>query len=105
MESVYYAFDSSNLDESARNTLTHNAQCVQSKANRNVAVVGMADPRGTEEYNMALGDRRARAAMQYMTTLGVNEHRMRAHSVGEEYAAGSDDAGWTRDRRSEFSEE
>jgi peptidoglycan-associated lipoprotein len=64
-----------------------------------VTLVGGADGRGTEEYNFALGDRRARTVQTYLTGAGVEAQRLRVHSVGEEWASGEDDESMARDRR------
>jgi peptidoglycan-associated lipoprotein len=64
----------------------------------------MTDPRGTEEYNLALGERRAQAVTRYLSALGV-ESSLKARSVGEEMAAGDEDQGWARDRRAELNGE
>ena len=63
----------------------------------------MTDPRGTEEYNLALGDRRARMAANYLIALGARADRVDVRSVGEEQASGTDEAGWARDRRADVS--
>lgn len=99
--SVYFAFDSSALDPSARGELADLAACVQRQTPSHVGVTGMADPRGTEEYNMALGDRRAVAVSNYLGSLGVDQSRLSPRSVGEEYATGQDEDGWARDRRAQ----
>jgi peptidoglycan-associated lipoprotein len=99
-EAVYYGFDSSDLDQSARRTLADNADCIK-RTNRAAAIVGMTDPRGTEEYNLALGERRASTAVRYMTSLGVEQDRLRTVTLGEERAEGSDETGWARDRRAD----
>ena len=98
---VYYEYDSSDLDDRAKAQLEANARCLQQRPQTHARVVGMTDPRGTEEYNLALGDRRARAATQYMNRLGVDGHRLEATSAGEEMASGEDESGWARDRRSD----
>jgi outer membrane protein OmpA-like peptidoglycan-associated protein len=100
-ESVYFAFDSSDLEPSAREAAGRNARCIASAHSRSVRVVGMTDPRGVEEYNLALGDRRARAVTRYMTALGVSTP-FQVSSVGEELAAGSEEQGWARDRRADI---
>lgn len=69
-----------------------------------IEVVGMCDPRGTEEYNMALGDRRARSARQHLERLGVEQRAIRTRSVGEEQATGQDEASWAHDRRADVRE-
>ncbi|MBX3247994.1 MAG: OmpA family protein [Myxococcales bacterium] len=99
LQEVYFAFDSADLDPRAREQLAANAQCLRVKRDVSVTLVGMTDPRGTEEYNLALGDRRARSAAQYMGSLGVESNRVGVHSVGEEHASGRDEASWARDRR------
>ena len=77
---------------------------MQERSIQNVQVTGMCDPRGTEEYNMALGDRRARATRDHLQRLGIQRPRMQTRSVGEEMATGSDEYGWSRDRRSDITE-
>jgi len=98
LEAVYFGFDSSTLDDSARNQLSTVASCVQSRGIKSVHLTGLTDPRGTEEYNMALGDRRAQSAKTYLKSLGVAAD-LSASSMGEELASGADEGGWSRDRR------
>lgn len=98
---VYFAFDSSELDSRARSTLETNARCLQQRTGT-ARVTGMTDPRGTEEYNLALGDRRARQTSQYLTNMGVEQGRMSVRSVGEEQASGRDESSWAQDRRAEL---
>ena len=102
LESVYFAFDESTLDDTARSTLQSDRSCMTERGISAVQITGMTDPRGTEEYNMALGDRRARATRDQLQRLGVGRSAMTTHSVGEEHATGSDEYGWSRDRRSEL---
>lgn len=101
VESVYFAFDSSTLEPSARDAIARNAQCVQENGFSSVKLTGYTDPRGTEEYNLALGDRRAQSVKKYMKSLGV-EANMSATSMGEEMATGTDESGWAQDRKVEF---
>jgi peptidoglycan-associated lipoprotein len=98
---VYFAYDSSDLDSRARSSLEASARCLQQRG-ATARVTGMTDPRGTEEYNLALGDRRARSVKQYLTNLGVDPSRLDVRSVGEEHAAGEDEHGWAQDRRAEI---
>jgi peptidoglycan-associated lipoprotein len=93
------------LDGSARSTLERNAQCMQQRDVPRVRVTGHCDPRGTEEYNLALGDRRARSVQSFLGNMGVDRSRVTTRSVGEEMASGSDEASWARDRRAEFEEQ
>ncbi len=102
LESIYFAFDSSTLEPSARDAIAKNAQCMRERGMSAVKVTGFTDPRGTEEYNLALGDRRARSVTQYMQSLGVGKDKLSNASMGEEMARGEDEAGWARDRRVEF---
>lgn len=101
---VYFAFDDSTLDDSARNALQTNVSCMGERSIQSVMITGMTDPRGTEEYNMALGDRRARSTRDHLQRLGVERRRMQTRSVGEEQATGADESGWGRDRRAELTE-
>jgi len=100
VESVYFAYDSAEIDDRSRSTLDRNATCMRGRAS--TRITGSTDPRGTEEYNLALGDRRARSTARYLTMLGVEEAAMSVGSVGEEYATGEDEAAWARDRRADF---
>ncbi len=102
LTTVYFAFDSSNLETQARDTIARNAQCVREKHMSSVRVTGHTDPRGTEEYNLALGDRRARSVEQYMASLGIEKRGLTVSSMGEELARGEDESGWAQDRRVEF---
>jgi len=99
VETVYFAFDSSDLDSSARAAIETAVECYR---NQNPGVqlllTGACDPRGTEEYNIALGERRARSVRSYMGSLGVDASQISVTSVGEEMASGTDEAGWARDR-------
>lgn len=104
LQPVYFAFDESTLDDTARSALTANQACMTERNITAVQITGMTDPRGTEEYNMALGDRRARATRDHLQRLGVARRAMTTRSVGEEMATGSDEYGWSRDRRAELSE-
>jgi peptidoglycan-associated lipoprotein len=103
LDAVYFAFDSSTLDQSSRDKLSQDAACMKQRSIKAVHMTGLTDPRGTEEYNLALGDRRAQSAKKYLQTLGV-QVQLSASSMGEEMATGSDESGWARDRRVDFQE-
>ncbi len=94
---VYFAYDSANLSDASRRALGDDLTCVSSA--RSVAVTGMTDPRGVEEYNLALGERRANAVRTYLERLGVSHEAIRTNSMGEEMATGTDEESWARDRR------
>jgi peptidoglycan-associated lipoprotein len=98
---VYFDFDSSTLSDSARDQLSRNASCLRERHSRGAHLTGLTDPRGTEEYNLALGERRAQSAQQYLKSLG-SEGDLSVSSMGEEMASGTDEASWARDRRVDF---
>jgi peptidoglycan-associated lipoprotein len=103
VQTVYFDFDSYDLTSEARSTLEANAECLQQKKVA-VTLAGHCDERGTEEYNLALGEKRANAARKYLATLGVDDSLMRVVSYGEERPAnpGHDEAAWAENRRVEF---
>lgn len=103
-ERVYFDFDDAQLTERARTALQRTAECLRREVSGRVVLMGHADPRGSVEYNLALGHRRAQSVMNYLVALGVPDARLAASSVGSEYAEGSDEETWARDRRVEFSD-
>ena len=98
LEPVYFDFNEYQLTTSARDTLQKNATCIKSTDQR-VVLFGHADPRGTDEYNMALSDKRAQSVKHYLSNLGVPEGRMRTVPKGKTEAQGTDEASWAKDRR------
>lgn len=98
-EPVYFGFDEFVLTSTATSKLQQAAKCVNSVPGRTVRVEGHCDPRGTEEYNLALGDRRARAVTNYLTRIGVPSGRLRPVSKGKLEASGSDESSWAQDRK------
>jgi peptidoglycan-associated lipoprotein len=103
LDSVYFDFDSSNLDTSSRDKLSQAASCIKQHSSKSVHLTGLTDPRGTEEYNLALGDRRAQSAKKYLQSLGV-QAQLSASSMGEELATGTDESSWSKDRRVDLQE-
>jgi len=101
---VYFGFDADALDGRATSTIQANVSCMREREMTAVHVTGHCDPRGTEEYNLALGDRRAQSVMQYMLSLGVDRNAVSASSMGEEMATGTDEPSWSRDRRVEYTQ-
>ncbi len=83
LEPIYFGYDSSALDDSARGQLERNAECIKG-GGMSVRLEGHADERGTAEYNLALGERRATAAYKYMRQLGVAKDDMTTITYGEE---------------------
>ncbi len=104
LDKIYFDFDSSNLSKSARNTLTKNAKELTKEASANIRIEGNCDERGSAEYNLALGERRAKSAKQYLVNMGVKADRLSTISYGKEKPAvqGSDEAAWSKNRRDEF---
>lgn len=103
-EKVYFDFDSSVLSQDARKKLVKNAEKLSKDGKVKIRIEGNCDERGSDEYNIALGERRAKAAMQYLATLGIPEKRLSTISYGKEKPAveGHDEAAWAKNRRDEF---
>ncbi|MBV9812999.1 MAG: peptidoglycan-associated lipoprotein Pal [Acetobacteraceae bacterium] len=97
---VFYAFDSSQLSGDARATLDKQAAFLQRYPQDNVQVAGNCDDRGTEEYNIALGQRRANAARDYLVARGVSSGRITTISYGKDRptALGDDEQAWQQNR-------
>ncbi len=96
---VYFGFDAAELDNASRAEIQRAVECFRANGTpARLHLTGATDPRGTEEYNIALGDRRAQAVRQYLVSLGVDAGRISVTSVGEEMAEGTDEEGWARDR-------
>lgn len=96
-----FDFNSAQLAPAARDTLDKLVKCFNEGAGKghNINLVGHADPRGPETYNVGLGSRRAGAVETYLKSKGLDETRMETSSRGEMDATGTDEAGWARDRR------
>ncbi len=97
--SVYFGFDSYRVDPQYTPLLQAHAQFLAKYSQRHVLLQGNTDPRGTSEYNLALGQRRAEAVLKSMSALGANTSQMEAVSLGKEKATGTDEATWAQDRR------
>jgi peptidoglycan-associated lipoprotein len=104
LSSVYFEFDKYNLTEQARALLQTHATLLMKIPNFTMVIEGHCDERGTHEYNLALGERRAVEVMKYLVALGVNEKKLRTMSYGEEMPAapGSNEEAWAKNRRAEF---
>ncbi len=104
LATVYFGFDSYTLSGEARDALKNNADWLKSNPSAKVQIEGHCDERGTVEYNMALGDRRANATKNYLAKLGVERSRMETISYGKERPSdpGHDEGAWARNRRATF---
>jgi len=98
LTTVYFDYDSYLLDTNARDELEQVATCLRHGTNQPIHLTGRADPRGTEEYNLALGERRALSVKRYLIGLGVDENEVTFASTGEEMANGHDNDSWALDR-------
>ncbi len=103
-EHIYFEFDSDVLSAEAQATLMRKAEYLQKNPGRRVTIEGHCDERGTTEYNLALGDRRALSVKKYLENLGVAASRMTPVSYGEEQPIdpGHTEAAWAQNRRAQF---
>jgi peptidoglycan-associated lipoprotein len=101
---IYFDFDKYDLKPEARERLSKNADFMKKNTKYVVEIQGHCDERGTNDYNIALADRRANAAREYMVTLGIAEARLKTVSYGEERPVCTDhnESCWWRNRRGEF---
>ena len=98
---VFFDTDMSTINDEGRQTLNRQAEWLKKYSNYQVTIEGHCDERGTREYNLALGERRANAARQYLIAQGVPAARLKTISYGKERPdpVGSDEAAWARNRR------
>jgi len=103
-DNIHFAYDSAVLTPIGQNVLNQKAEWLRKNPSGNIIIGGHCDERGTIEYNVALGERRAEAAKSYLSNLGVNFSRMEAISYGEEMpiTEGSDEEAWAQNRRAQF---
>ena len=101
---VYFDFDKYDIKPEYRDMLRQKAELMKRYPQIRVRIEGHCDARGTQEYNLALGERRARAAYDYLAMLGVNASQMELISFGKERPAvsGSGESIWSKNRRDEF---
>ncbi|MEL0106176.1 MAG: peptidoglycan-associated lipoprotein Pal [Rhodospirillales bacterium] len=99
---VFFGFNKYKLTSAARGTLDKQAAWLKKFPSVTVVLEGHADERGTREYNLALGERRANSAKDYLVTLGISPNRIKTISYGEErpVALGSSEKSWSQNRRS-----
>lgn len=98
---AFFAFDASMLDAEAQAALQQSAVWLRQHPEFRIRIEGHCDERGTEQYNLALGDRRAHTASAYLVTLGIERSRIQTVSYGEErpFEEGSNEAAWAQNRR------
>lgn len=104
LQPVFFALDSSDVNDGSRATLQANAAVLKQNPTWVVTIEGHCDERGTAEYNLALGERRAVSARAYLVSLGVDANRLRTVSYGSEFPfdPGHQESAWSRNRRAHF---
>lgn len=104
LATVYFAYDSFNLTGASKSALKAHAAWLKANSSQSVQIEGHCDERGTTEYNLALGERRAGAVKDYLVSQGVSAAQLSTISYGEERPAvsGSSEDSWAKNRRSEF---
>lgn len=104
LQTIYFDFDSSSLSAAAKSTLEQNAMWLKTSESVDIQIEGHADERGGHQYNLALGERRAKAVKSYLEALGVTSARVTVVSYGKEkpQAFGHDESAWSKNRRANF---
>jgi peptidoglycan-associated lipoprotein len=104
LKTVYFGFDSSTLEGDTKEAIKSNADFLKQMATVDIQVEGHCDERGGRQYNLALGERRAKAVRDYLVALGVPAKRISVVSYGSERPAaeGSDESSWAKNRRANF---
>lgn len=101
---IYFDFDKSNIRDDQVSRIEGNADFLKANPAVDITIEGNCDERGTNEYNMALGERRAQRAKKYLMNLGIDDSRMNTVSYGEEKPLlyGHDEFSWAQNRRDDF---
>jgi peptidoglycan-associated lipoprotein len=104
LKDIFFDYDAASLSSEAQGTLDANGKLLMDNASASVQIEGHCDERGTVEYNLSLGDRRAQAARDYLVRYGVPAARLSVVSYGEErpFSTGGDEAAWAQNRRAHF---
>lgn len=104
LQTVYFEFNSAQLTDQTKNTLKDNAEFLKKSETIEVQVEGHADERGSVQYNLALGEKRAKSVKTYLMGLGVKVKRMTTISYGKErpLTFGHDESSWSKNRRANF---
>lgn len=104
LQTVYFAFNSASLNSSTRSALSNNAEFLKKNEGVEIQVEGHCDERGGVQYNLALGEKRAKAVKEYLVSMGVNSSRISTISFGKErpISFGHDESSWSKNRRANF---
>ena len=103
-ENIYFAFDRSDLTDESKSALREKGNWLRANGDYSVNISGNCDNRGTAEYNLALGERRAHAAKKFLMGLGISENRLATISYGEERPVdpGNNEEAWAKNRNDQF---
>ncbi len=103
-ENIHFAFDSSVLSDQAKQILNNKAEYLRTNPDMTITVEGHCDERGTDTYNIALGERRAESVKIFLANLGIDTNRLHTISYGKErpIATGHDEVAWAKNRRAQF---
>jgi peptidoglycan-associated lipoprotein len=104
LERIFFDYDSYLLTQTARETLNKHAEWLKANSSAKLQIEGHCDERGSDEYNLALGEKRAKSAQNYLVTLGIAKDRLPTISYGKEKPLdqGHDETAWAKNRRAEF---
>ncbi|MEI6245945.1 MAG: peptidoglycan-associated lipoprotein Pal, partial [Acidobacteriota bacterium] len=104
LKPIFFALDSDEVDAAGQAVLVANAQMMKKYGSLTISIEGHSDERGTAEYNLALGERRALSTKNYLVSLGIAADRIKTVSYGKEFPfdPGHDEAAWTKNRRAHF---
>jgi peptidoglycan-associated lipoprotein len=104
LQRIHFAYDQHTLSDQSREILAGNAAWMKANPGAKVVIEGHCDERGSDEYNLALGERRAQAAQSYLVSLGIDSGRLSTVSYGEErpLTPGQGEQAWVQNRRAEF---
>lgn len=104
LKTVYFGYDSSEISSESKETLDSNAEFLKKNTNLKVQIEGHADERGSVQYNLALGERRAKTVKEYLVALGVASDRLSTISYGKErpLEVGHAEDAWSKNRRANF---
>lgn len=104
LQPVFFGLDEAEVDAEGQRALQSNAEILRRYGNWQISIEGHCDERGTAEYNLALGERRAVAARNYLVSLGISADRVKTVSYGKEFPfdPGHDEAAWAKNRRAHF---
>lgn len=104
LKDIFFDFDKSNIRDDARPNLSEDVQWLKANSTAKITIEGHCDERGTAEYNLGLGERRAKATMDYLVAAGIDAKRMKMISYGKErpFVLGHDESTWKWNRRAHF---